>query len=143
MGIAVRARRIAPPHNALDFDFDVEAACPQGGAVSSGRMLQLRAGRRSNQGAALIEVKSSGHKVEHPDQTRSHQRRCNMNFKLSTVVAAAAVIGAALTIAAPRSAEATPAIATSTGKPCGACHANPSGGGKLTGAGEKYKKSTK
>lgn len=36
-------------------------------------------------------------------------------------------------------ASATPQFAASTGKPCGACHTNPAGGGKLTGAGEKYK----
>lgn len=34
---------------------------------------------------------------------------------------------------------AKPEYAQKTGKACGACHANPSGGGKLTAAGEKYK----
>jgi hypothetical protein len=66
-----------------------------------------------------------------------------MNFKVLAAVAMAAAIGGALTIAAPRSANAKPEFATSTGKPCGACHSNPSGGGKLTGAGEKYKKGMK
>jgi hypothetical protein len=36
---------------------------------------------------------------------------------------------------------AKPEFAQKTGKACGACHANPSGGGKLTAAGEKYKTS--
>jgi hypothetical protein len=38
---------------------------------------------------------------------------------------------------------AKPEFAAQTGKPCGACHANPSGGGKLTGAGEKFKATLK
>jgi hypothetical protein len=38
---------------------------------------------------------------------------------------------------------ATPAFAAQTGKPCGACHVSPSGGGKLTAAGEKFKASKK
>jgi hypothetical protein len=66
-----------------------------------------------------------------------------MNFKVLVAVAVAAAIGGALTVAAPRSANAKPEFAAATGKPCGACHANPSGGGKLTGAGEKYKKGMK
>ena len=66
-----------------------------------------------------------------------------MNLKVLGAVVAALAVAGALTIAAPRSANATPQIAAQTGKPCGACHANPSGGGKLTAAGAKYKKSTK
>jgi cytochrome c553 len=38
---------------------------------------------------------------------------------------------------------AKPEYAQKTGKACGACHANPSGGGKLTAAGEKYKSAPK
>jgi hypothetical protein len=66
-----------------------------------------------------------------------------MNFKVLGGVVAVLTIGGALTIAAPRSANAKPEFATATGKPCGACHTNPAGGGKLTGAGEKYKKTLK
>jgi hypothetical protein len=62
-----------------------------------------------------------------------------MNLKLLAAFAMAAIIGGALTIAAPQTANAKPEFAAATGKPCGACHANPAGGGKLTGAGEKYK----
>lgn len=50
---------------------------------------------------------------------------------------AAAIILASAFIASPAAAK--PEFATQTGKPCGACHANPAGGGKLTGAGEKFK----
>jgi hypothetical protein len=66
-----------------------------------------------------------------------------MNFKVLGAIAAAALIGGALTIAAPRSADAKPEFATKTGKACGSCHKNPAGGGALTGAGEKYKKTLK
>jgi hypothetical protein len=58
------------------------------------------------------------------------------------VTAALLIAGTMITIA-PRQAEATAAFTAQTGKPCGACHANPSGGGKLTAAGEKFKKDKK
>jgi len=66
-----------------------------------------------------------------------------MNFKVFGAIAAAAIIGGALTIAAPRSADAKPEFAAKTGKPCSNCHQNPAGGGTLTGAGEKFKKTLK
>ena len=66
-----------------------------------------------------------------------------MSFKvLGAVVAALTIIGA-LSVIDLRSANAKPEFAAATGKPCGACHANPAGGGKLTAAGEKYKASIK
>ncbi len=40
-------------------------------------------------------------------------------------------------------AAAKPEFAQKTGKACGVCHVNPSGSGKLTAAGEKYKKDPK
>ena len=46
-----------------------------------------------------------------------------------------------LLVSQPTSAK--PEFAASTGKPCGACHVNPAGGGKLTKAGERYKKTLK
>jgi hypothetical protein len=58
-------------------------------------------------------------------------------------------IGAAVAVAMMASAfvgspaMARPEFAAATGKPCGACHVNPAGGGKLTGAGEKFKASQK
>jgi hypothetical protein len=39
---------------------------------------------------------------------------------------------------APREAAATPAYAQQTGKPCGQCHVNAAGGGKLTSFGSKF-----
>jgi hypothetical protein len=56
----------------------------------------------------------------------------------AAVVAAILIAGTTITIA-PRQAEATAAFTAQTGKPCGACHQNPSGGGKLTSAGQKFK----
>jgi len=53
--------------------------------------------------------------------------------------AAAILIVGALSLTGSRPANATPAFAQQTGKPCGYCHVNPSGGGKLKPAGEKFK----
>jgi hypothetical protein len=49
------------------------------------------------------------------------------------------IAGSAMTINV-RVAKATPAYAAATGKPCGYCHVNPAGGGKLKAAGEKFQK---
>lgn len=54
-------------------------------------------------------------------------------------IAAAILIAGALSLTVSQQANAKPEFAAQTGKPCGACHANPSGGGKLTAAGEKFK----
>lgn len=61
-----------------------------------------------------------------------------MNFKVLGAVAAAAIIGGALTVGVPKSAQALPAYAASTGKACGACHTNPAGGGPRTAFGEAF-----
>jgi hypothetical protein len=66
-----------------------------------------------------------------------------LNFKALGVVVAVLAVCGALTVAATRSASAKPEFAAATGKPCGACHVSPGGGGQLTGAGEKYKKTLK
>jgi hypothetical protein len=55
---------------------------------------------------------------------------------------AAALVGAAFMfsgISVP-SAQATPAYAQQTGQPCGTCHVNKAGGGKLTAKGEHFQK---
>jgi mono/diheme cytochrome c family protein len=67
-----------------------------------------------------------------------HQRRDKMNFKVLAAVAAAAVVGGALIVAAPKSAEALPAYAAQTGKACGACHQNKAGGGARNAYGEAF-----
>jgi hypothetical protein len=60
---------------------------------------------------------------------------------LSTAAATATAIllgmTAALTVSTTASAK--PEFAAQTGLPCGQCHANPAGGGKLKPFGEKYK----
>lgn len=54
-------------------------------------------------------------------------------------IATAVLVGmtAALTVSTPASAK--PEFAAQTGMPCGQCHANPAGGGKLKPFGEKFK----
>jgi len=61
-----------------------------------------------------------------------------MNFKILGAVAAAAIMGGAMMIAAPKSANALPAYAAQTGKPCAACHQNPAGGGPRNAFGEAF-----
>jgi cytochrome c553 len=62
-----------------------------------------------------------------------------MNLRILGAVIAMLAVGGALTIAAPRSADAKPEFAASTGKACGACHANPAGGGALKPYGQAFK----
>jgi hypothetical protein len=57
---------------------------------------------------------------------------------VAAVLLATAIVGITTS---PVSAK--PEFAAQTGKACGACHSNPSGGGKLTAAGEKFKASHK
>jgi hypothetical protein len=52
---------------------------------------------------------------------------------------AATLFAAAMLVATPREASAKPEFAAQTGMPCGQCHSNPAGGGKLKGFGEKFK----
>jgi mono/diheme cytochrome c family protein len=59
-----------------------------------------------------------------------------MNLRVTVVVVLS--IGAALTIAVPKSAQALPAYAAATGKACGACHQNPAGGGPRNAFGEAF-----
>ena len=40
----------------------------------------------------------------------------------------------------PQRAQATPAYARETGRPCGSCHVNRAGGGRLTEAGVEFAK---
>jgi hypothetical protein len=49
------------------------------------------------------------------------------------------LIGGAFTVFGSRVASATPQYAAQTGFPCGQCHVNPAGGGKLKAYGEKFK----
>ena len=51
----------------------------------------------------------------------------------------ALLVAGALSVTVFRPANATPQFAQQTGKPCGQCHENPAGGGKLKPFGEKFK----
>jgi hypothetical protein len=53
-------------------------------------------------------------------------------------LAVAALVATAALVASPRDAAAKPEYASSTGKGCGYCHVNPSGGGALKAAGKKF-----
>jgi hypothetical protein len=66
-----------------------------------------------------------------------------VSTRLGLIAAASATILIAGTMiaVAPQQAKATPEFAGKTGKPCGFCHQNPAGGGKLKPAGEKFKAS--
>jgi cytochrome c5 len=59
-----------------------------------------------------------------------------MGSAVAAIVLASVIVG-------NTPASAKPEFAAQTGKPCGACHVSPSGGGPLTGAGEKFKKTLK
>ncbi len=48
------------------------------------------------------------------------------------------LFAATILVVAPREAAATAAYAQQTGLPCGQCHVNPAGAGKLTAFGEKF-----
>ena len=50
-----------------------------------------------------------------------------------------ALAAAAILVATPREAAAKPEFSAQTSLPCGQCHANPAGGGKLKAFGEKFK----
>lgn len=60
-------------------------------------------------------------------------------FTVAFGIATAALITGALSIGFSQSAKAKPEFAAQTGKPCGQCHQNPAGGGKLKPFGEKFK----
>ena len=60
-------------------------------------------------------------------------------FALVCGAVSAILIAGTMSLIDSRSANAKPEFATQTGKPCGACHANPAGGGALKPAGQKFK----
>ncbi len=67
---------------------------------------------------------------------KMHARKA---FALVCGTAAAILIVGTLSVSVSRPANATPQFAASSGKPCGQCHQNPAGGGKLKPFGEKFK----
>jgi mono/diheme cytochrome c family protein len=74
--------------------------------------------------------------IQHPSADPSTEM--TMNSRILLVAVAALAVGGAVTIAAPKSAQALPAYAASTGKACGACHQNPAGGGPRNAFGEAF-----
>jgi hypothetical protein len=56
----------------------------------------------------------------------------------ASTVAMATWMAATMLIVLPRKAAATPVFAQQTGLPCGQCHENPAGGGKLKEFGQKF-----
>jgi len=61
-----------------------------------------------------------------------------MSLKVLGAVAVALVVGGAMMVSVPKSAQALPAYAAQTGKACGACHQNPAGGGPRNAFGEAF-----
>jgi len=59
--------------------------------------------------------------------------------RTAIAIAAALLVGGSIALIAPRQASAKPEFAAQTGLPCGQCHVNPAGGGKLKSFGEKFK----
>ena len=60
-------------------------------------------------------------------------------FVLVCGTAAAILIAGTMSVIVSQPASAKPEFAAQTGKPCGQCHENPAGGGKLKPFGEKFK----
>jgi hypothetical protein len=54
-------------------------------------------------------------------------------------IAIAILVSAAAAVVGTTPANAKPEFAAQTGLPCGQCHQNPAGGGKLKSFGEKFK----
>ena len=58
-----------------------------------------------------------------------------MAIGIGTVI----LVSGTFVVLAPRTASAKPEFAAQTGLPCGQCHVNPAGGGKLKSFGQKFK----
>lgn len=65
--------------------------------------------------------------------------RAKKAFALVCGTAATIMVVGAMSLIDSRPAAAKPEFAAQTGKPCGTCHENPAGGGKLKPFGEKFK----
>jgi hypothetical protein len=72
-------------------------------------------------------------------QVRSDRTVAKILIASACGLGTAALIAAAMLVATPRGASAKPEFAAQTGLPCGQCHSNPAGGGKLKSFGEKFK----
>ena len=61
-----------------------------------------------------------------------------LSIASASAVAMATIMAATTLIVLARNAAATPVFAQQTGLPCGQCHENPAGGGKLKEFGQKF-----
>lgn len=75
-----------------------------------------------------------------------HSATCGVSNRIRTGalclgagIAATLLLGATATLIGTTAANAKPEFAAQTGMPCGQCHQNPAGGGKLKAFGEKFK----
>jgi hypothetical protein len=59
-------------------------------------------------------------------------------LRLAVAAGAVLLVSGTFVLVAPGQAQATPAYAQKTGKPCGFCHVSPGGGGPLKAAGKKF-----
>jgi hypothetical protein len=60
-------------------------------------------------------------------------------FTSASALTIAALVAVTMLIVSSRDAAAKPEFATQTSLPCGQCHVNPGGSGKLKSFGEKFK----
>jgi hypothetical protein len=71
---------------------------------------------------------------------RSMPKTIRINtLRIAVVIGVTIFASAAVAFLAPSPASAKPEFAAQTGLPCGQCHVSPSGGGKLTAFGQKFK----
>jgi hypothetical protein len=61
-----------------------------------------------------------------------------LSIARASAMAMAIIMAATTLIVLPQNAAATPVFAQQTGLPCGQCHENPAGGGKLKEFGQKF-----
>jgi len=82
------------------------------------------------------------HEVQHtqgPFMTNQNTQSALVAFRTgASILAVAGLLAMAVTLA-PRHAAAKPEYSAQTSLPCGQCHTNPAGGGKLKAFGEKFK----
>ncbi len=87
-----------------------------------------------------------GWDVNYHEQTNQESLMLHVAIRLKPAAVLAWIAGcavvtlffAATVVVAPREAAATPAYAQQTKLPCGQCHVNSAGGGKLTSFGAKF-----
>lgn len=77
--------------------------------------------------------------MRNTDGSSTSQRITTMTIAGTVGIMAAMLVAAMTLTVAPREAEAKPEFAQQTGLPCGQCHVNPGGSGKLKPFGQKFK----